>query len=313
MAYNDRDPGRRGEFGRSEFGRERNRQNESGGYYDEGGWGGQEYGGSTGQPGGFGGQGGRNFGGREYGPGEYGGQQGYGQRGGYGGQQGYGQGGGFSGQQGYGQGGGLGGQQFGGWGAEQSGPSFGSQHREGMTGRPSEFGGGQGFGSQGYGSQGFSSQGYGQGSRDWSSQDYGAEFGGSQRGYAGEMQRGQYFGRGPKNYRRTDERIEEEVNETLTRHGAIDASDIEVKVKDGEVILTGHVDSRRAKRLAEEIVEELSGVREVNNQIRVKRHGETGQEDFGGRGMSTGGSTGGASGTSGSSSGARRGGTSQST
>ena len=192
-----------------------------------------------------------------------------------------------------------------------------------MTGRPSDFGSGQGFGTQGYGSQGYGSQSYGsqgyggQGygsetSRDWSSQDYGAEFGGSQRGYAGEMQRGQYFGRGPKNYRRTDERIEEDVNETLTRHGAIDASDIEVKVKDGEVTLSGHVDSRRAKRLAEEIVEELSGVREVNNQIRVKRHGE-GQEEFGGRGMSAGGSAGSGSSTGGSASGTPRAGTSQST
>ena len=186
-------------------------------------------------------------------------------------------------------------------------------------------GGSQGYGSQGYGSQEFG----GGGGRGWSGQEYGSEFGGSRSGsfgggqgmggYGGqqtfgESQRGQHWGRGPKNYRRADERIEEDVNEELTRHGAIDASDIEVKVKDGEVTLTGHVDSRRAKRLAEDIVEGLSGVREVNNQLRVRHHGESGAEGFAGSGSSgsSGGSSGGSS--SGGTSGARRstGGTSQS-
>lgn len=82
---------------------------------------------------------------------------------------------------------------------------------------------------------------------------------------------GPHMGKGPKGYTRSDERIREEVCETLSRHGEIDASHIEVEVENGEVTLTGTVDERRTKRLIEECVEELSGVREVNNRIRLSR------------------------------------------
>ena len=39
-----------------------------------------------------------------------------------------------------------------------------------------------------------------------------------------------YRGRGPKNYRPSDERIWEEVNERLTYDHNVDATDVEVKV-----------------------------------------------------------------------------------
>jgi PleD family two-component response regulator len=77
-------------------------------------------------------------------------------------------------------------------------------------------------------------------------------------------------GRGPKGYRRSDDRIREDVNEELTRHPDIDPSDIEVRVEQCEVTLTGTVDHRHAKRLAEDLAERVSGVTEVHNQIRVK-------------------------------------------
>jgi hypothetical protein len=41
-------------------------------------------------------------------------------------------------------------------------------------------------------------------------------------------------------------------------------------VKDGEVTLSGTVDGRQAKRRAEDIIENVSGVREVHNQLRVQ-------------------------------------------
>ncbi|GEM_PF-1715894 len=88
-----------------------------------------------------------------------------------------------------------------------------------------------------------------------------------------ETQRGQHAGRGPKGYRRDDARITEDVNEMLTRDGHIDASDIEVEVSGGEVTLRGTVDSRDAKRYAEDIAESISGVCDVNNHIRVSRGG----------------------------------------
>ena len=79
-----------------------------------------------------------------------------------------------------------------------------------------------------------------------------------------------YTGRGPRGYRRSDDRITEEINEELTRHPDIDASEIEVDVENGEVTLSGTVDDRQAKRLAEDIAERCSGVSDVHNRIRVK-------------------------------------------
>jgi hypothetical protein len=80
-----------------------------------------------------------------------------------------------------------------------------------------------------------------------------------------------FKGKGPKSYKRSDQRIEEDVNDILTDEGALDASNLEVKVVDGEVILTGTVSNRREKRLAEDIAESVSGVKNVQNQIRVSR------------------------------------------
>jgi osmotically-inducible protein OsmY len=83
---------------------------------------------------------------------------------------------------------------------------------------------------------------------------------------------GPHAGRGPRGYQRSDDRIREELNDRLTAHGHIDATDIECRVVNGEVTLTGFVDSRAAKRAAEDIAEDLHGVREVHNQLRVRSH-----------------------------------------
>ena len=80
---------------------------------------------------------------------------------------------------------------------------------------------------------------------------------------------GPYVGRGPKGYHRSDDRILEEVCERLTDHPSIDASDIEVQVADGDVTLVGRVESRTVKHLAENMVETVSGVKEVHNQLRI--------------------------------------------
>lgn len=78
---------------------------------------------------------------------------------------------------------------------------------------------------------------------------------------------------GPRGYRRSDERIREDVCERLTQHGQIDAGDIDVEVHDGEVALLGTVDSRQARRLAEDTVETVSGVRDIHNQLEVRDRG----------------------------------------
>ena len=83
---------------------------------------------------------------------------------------------------------------------------------------------------------------------------------------------GPHTGRGPRGYQRSDERIRDDIYERLTAHGLIDATDIECRVANGEVTLTGFVDSRAAKRAAEDIAEDMYGVREVHNQLRVRSH-----------------------------------------
>jgi osmotically-inducible protein OsmY len=76
-------------------------------------------------------------------------------------------------------------------------------------------------------------------------------------------------GKGPTNYRRSDERIREDVCEYLTHDERVDASNIEVNVQEGVVILSGSVDERMAKRRAEDIADSCMGVRDVRNEIRV--------------------------------------------
>lgn len=83
--------------------------------------------------------------------------------------------------------------------------------------------------------------------------------------------RGPHAGRGPRRWRRADERIHEDVCEALTRHPAIDASAMEVQVEAGEVTLSGEVDARPVRRMAEDVAAAISGVRDVHNRLRVRR------------------------------------------
>jgi len=82
---------------------------------------------------------------------------------------------------------------------------------------------------------------------------------------------GPYTGRGPKGYKRSDEKIIEEASQRLERDGHIDASDIEVTAEDGVIRLRGTVDDRQTKRRAEECVESIYGVRDVMNELRVSQ------------------------------------------
>ena len=89
---------------------------------------------------------------------------------------------------------------------------------------------------------------------------------------ADEMRQGRYAGRGPRGYRRSDERIREDINDQLTEDWYVDPTDVEVTVKNGMVTLTGHVDNRFEKRRVEDISESVSGVTDVSNQLRVERN-----------------------------------------
>jgi len=80
-------------------------------------------------------------------------------------------------------------------------------------------------------------------------------------------------GLGPRGYRRSNDRIREDVCELLTDDEQIDASNIDVAVQDGEVTLSGGVNSRAEKRRAEDLIEDLSGVKDVHNRLRVVNEG----------------------------------------
>lgn len=192
--------------------------------------------------------------------------EGRGGQGSYGG-GGYGQGG--YGQRGYGEGGYPSDQRS--MGGQYGGETYG-EGAYGSYGR-----GGQDIG---YGSGGAYRQGYGgqdveqrqRGSRADEDDDRGM------MGRAGERVRswfdrsgeGQHRGRGPKGYTRSDERIREDVHDRLTDDPWIDASDVEVQVQSCEVTLTGAVASREDKRRAEDLVENVSGVRHVQNNLRMR-------------------------------------------
>lgn len=79
-----------------------------------------------------------------------------------------------------------------------------------------------------------------------------------------------FRGKGPKDYKRSDERLTEDINERLTYDDDIDAGDISVAVADGEVTLSGTVHTRAEKRRAEDLADEVPGITHVQNNLRVK-------------------------------------------
>ena len=76
-------------------------------------------------------------------------------------------------------------------------------------------------------------------------------------------------GRGPQGYQRTDERISDDAHQRLTDDPWLDASAVSLSVNAGEVTLSGTVENREAKHRAERLVEDLSGVNHVQNNLRI--------------------------------------------
>lgn len=81
---------------------------------------------------------------------------------------------------------------------------------------------------------------------------------------------GPYSGLGPKGYDSAGDPVGQEVYSRLTQHGQVDASNIEIVIDNGEVLLEGTVDSEETKRLAEEAVESILDVNSVQNLLRVQ-------------------------------------------
>jgi hypothetical protein len=86
-----------------------------------------------------------------------------------------------------------------------------------------------------------------------------------------QEQRRSFRGVGPRDYQRSDARIHEDVNACLTQDHAVDASAVHVVVEGGVVTLTGTVPDRMMKHRVEELLERISGVREIENQLKLAR------------------------------------------
>jgi hypothetical protein len=282
----DRDRGR--DRGYEERGRNERPEGYSGSEYgSRAGWGGQGF--SQGSFGRYGSQGERLYN-------DYGGQ-GYGAEHGYWGRQSSGGMGSYMGQ--YGRGGERGEQRWGsqsgygqgseGWGRDRWGESYQNEGEQDRDREPwGRDWGGQGFSGReggwgGYGSYDRERGGYlgrGEGYDRWSGgprsssgENWNADWRGRSTYGQGSPQ-GRHTGRGPRNYHRSDDRIREDISERLTQHPEIDASDIDVEVHNGEVTLKGTVDERHAKRSAEDLAEQVSGVKQVHNQLRVEQRHE---------------------------------------
>lgn len=80
-----------------------------------------------------------------------------------------------------------------------------------------------------------------------------------------------YRNRGPRNYVRSDDRIFDDVCGLLTASDELDPSAVDVRVMDGEVTLSGTVETRFEKRLAEQLADSIPGVTDVSNQLRIGR------------------------------------------
>ena len=83
---------------------------------------------------------------------------------------------------------------------------------------------------------------------------------------------GHFFGVGPKGYQRSDERLHEDVCEALKNHVEINASEIEVLIKQGKICLNGTVEDRQQRRLVEELLEKIPGIGEVENHLRTETY-----------------------------------------
>jgi BON domain-containing protein len=119
-------------------------------------------------------------------------------------------------------------------------------------------------------SYGRSAPGWGTGrwdSGEATSRSYGSD---RSESFLGRVARGQ-TGKGPKGYVRSDERIHEDVCDRLSEDDEVDASDITVTVKSGEVTLEGTVVDRHSKHRAEDITDSVNGVREVTNRLRARK------------------------------------------
>jgi hypothetical protein len=71
--------------------------------------------------------------------------------------------------------------------------------------------------------------------------------------------------------KRTDKSIYTDVCEKLLATPYVDATDIEVAVKAGVVELKGMVEDRKMKKMAELVLDSISGIKDIQNDLTLQR------------------------------------------
>jgi osmotically-inducible protein OsmY len=75
----------------------------------------------------------------------------------------------------------------------------------------------------------------------------------------------------PRNYKRSDERIQEDLCDRLYHCHELDVGEVGIEVKGGIVTLTGGVPYRWMKHRIEDLAAQCMGVADVENRIQVRR------------------------------------------
>jgi osmotically-inducible protein OsmY len=78
-----------------------------------------------------------------------------------------------------------------------------------------------------------------------------------------------FLGKGPMGFN-PDNRLWEEVCLNLTFNPLVDATEIEVQVKNGTVLLSGVVLNWEMKKMAERSLENIMGVVDIKNNLRIR-------------------------------------------
>lgn len=200
----------------------------------------------------------------------------------------------FSSNYGQGQ---YGGSYSSGWNDDRRNDDYNEYNRQGRSndmnrnygGNDFRSGSSRPYGSGEYGrsfdSRGYEDRGYGEYNRndrnmnrdrDWwdrTTDEVSSWFGDedAERRRRMDKMNGPHRGKGPKGYTRSDDKIRDDINDKLYHDSYVDAGDIEVTVSNGEVTLTGTVDSRDTKHRAEDLAEEVTGVNNVSNNLKVNK------------------------------------------
>jgi len=171
-------------------------------------------------------------------------------------------------------------------GADANAHRYGHSAGGAWSGPPSSYGYDERIGYQGSAGQGTAQMGH----QGYAPQRHASPYPGQRSpepglGHLGHVGTGPHRGKGPSGYQRSDARLRELICESLTDDDQLDASHIEVVVKNAEVTLSGSVDDRRAKRDAEDCAASIWGVRDIQNQLRVRddrlQSGKSGQTSSG--------------------------------